>query len=292
MISIVYNVLQRERKEQCKIILSIYITHIKNYKYCKNNINHIIKTTMGKTKTAKFAYVRAEQKEQTASKKEKLKLVLKLRLLEKNVRKLENSLKRYVTNPQKKKQKKMFLKRTGQLYGAARPAISLELSEYGCGLRKFECEEQCNHTEIIYKDLWSELIQDKNLSSHEIGKNYCKTSMELAEIYYALHRTDDTISVLKRIVELDGKYDFVEAQNALNDIEIALKEEAAAAAAAAEEANGSEMEGGDMFVGSSSNSSNDLSNNNKNRKNKKRNRNGIGGNKKKRRKNNHGKKRR
>ena len=51
--------------------------------------------------------------------------------------------------------------------------------------------------------------------------------MELAEIYYALHRTDDTISVLKRIVELDGKYDFVEAQNALNDIEIALKEEAA-----------------------------------------------------------------
>ena len=47
---------------------------------------------MGKTKTAKFAYVRAEQKEQTASKKEKLKLVLKLRLLEKNVRKLENSL--------------------------------------------------------------------------------------------------------------------------------------------------------------------------------------------------------
>ncbi len=246
---------------------------------------------MGKTKTAKFAYVRAEQKEQTASKKEKLKLVLKLRLLEKNVRKLENSLKRYVTNPQKKKQKKMFLKRTGQLYGAARPAISLELSEYGCGLRKFECEEQCNHTEIIYKDLWSELIQDKNLSSHEIGKNYCKTSMELAEIYYALHRTDDTISVLKRIVELDGKYDFVEAQNALNDIEIALKEEAAAAAE--EEANGSEMEGGDMFVGSSSsNSSNDLSNNNKNRKNKKRNRNGIGGNKKKRRKNNHGKKRR
>ena len=245
---------------------------------------------MGKTKTAKFAYVRAEQKEQTASKKEKLKLDLKLRLLEKNVRKLENSLKRYVTNPQKKKQKKMFLKRTGQLYGAARPAISLELSEYGCGLRKFECEEQCNHTEIIYKDLWSELIQDKNLSSHEIGKNYCKTSMELAEIYYALHRTDDTISVLKRIVELDGKYDFVEAQNALNDIEIALKEEAAAAA---EEANGSEMEGGDMFVGSSSsNSSNDLSNNNKNRKNKKRNRNGIGGNKKKRRKNNHGKKRR
>ena len=42
------------------------------------------------------------------------------------MRKLENSLKRYVTNPQKKN-RKMFLKRTGQLYGAARPAISLEL---------------------------------------------------------------------------------------------------------------------------------------------------------------------
>ena len=39
-INTVYNVLQRERKEQSKIILSIdiYITHIKNYKYFAKTI--------------------------------------------------------------------------------------------------------------------------------------------------------------------------------------------------------------------------------------------------------------
>ena len=171
----------------------------------------------------------------------------------------------------------MFLKRTGQLYGAARPAVSLELSEYGCGLRKFECEEQCNHTNIIYKDLWSELTQDNNLSSHELGKKYCKTSMELAEIYYALHRNDDAISVLKRVVILDGKTDFVNAQAALDDIKIALEEEAEEA-----EVNG----------GSNSSGGNDDNNKLSNKRSKKRNRNGSVGNKKKRRKNNHGKKRR
>ena len=77
----------------------------------------------------------------------------------------------------------MFLKRTGQLYGAARPAESLELSEYGCGLRKFECEEQCNHETVVYKNLWKDLVQEKKLSSHSLGMEYCKTSMELAEIF-------------------------------------------------------------------------------------------------------------
>ena len=181
---------------------------------------------MGKTKGSKFALVRADQKEQSASRKEKLKLDLKLRLLEKNVSRLENNLKNFVENPPKKKKKKMFLKRTGQLYGAARPAESLELSEYGCGLRKFECEEQCNHETVVYKNLWKDLVQEKKLSSHNLGLEYCKTSMELAEIYYALHRTDDAIRVLEGIVVVDEKNDSVKAKEALDDIQIALAEEA------------------------------------------------------------------
>ena len=58
---------------------------------------------MGKKKYSKFANVRADQKEQSASRKEKLKLDLKLRLLEKNVTRLENNLKNFVENPPKKK---------------------------------------------------------------------------------------------------------------------------------------------------------------------------------------------
>jgi hypothetical protein len=239
---------------------------------------------MGKKKYSKFANVRADQKEQSASRKEKRKLDLKLRLLERKVLSLEDNLKNYVTNPQQKKKKKMFLKRTGQLYGAARPAISLELSEYGCGLRKFECEEQCNHTKIIYKDLWTELTNDNNLSSHELGQQYCKASMELAEIYYALHRTDETIRVLQQIVELDKKTDFVQAQAALDDIEVALKEEAEA-----QNGGGDDTE---EFIGGGGNNDNSINNNISNMKNKKRSRNNNGVNKKKRRKNNHGKKRR
>ena len=55
---------------------------------------------------------------------------------------------------------------------------------------------------------------------------YCKTSMELAEIYYALHRTDDAIRVLEGIVVVDEKNDSVKAKEALDDIQIALAEEA------------------------------------------------------------------
>ena len=235
---------------------------------------------MGKTKGTKFALVRADQKEQSASRKEKLKLDLKLRLLEKNVTRLENNLKNFVENPPKKKKKKMFLKRTGQLYGAARPAESLELSEYGCGLRKFECEEQCNHETVVYKDLWKDLVEKKSLSSHSLGMEYCKTSMELAEIYYALHRTEDAVRVLERIAILDEKKDSVKAKEALDDIKIAVAEEA-------KEIHEENAESGNKHLDHDHHASGS-------KQGKKRNRHGgiagPKGNRKKRR-NNHGKKR-
>jgi hypothetical protein len=165
----------------------------------------------------RFAVLQSEQKTSAASAKMKKIDEMRLRFLEKTLQKQRDAMRKFVVIPAPKKKVRHRNDRDGLLFGAARPAASLELSDHGCGLRQFECDERCQRVEDVTKDLWAELAASSTLSSHELGRQYCDSAMECAEMYYAFGRDADAVAMLRRILRLD-KDDFVDAQAALDDI--------------------------------------------------------------------------
>jgi|EP00945_MAST-04E_sp_MAST-4E-sp1_P001505 hypothetical protein len=186
--------------------------------------NRALDNRRGAKKGTKFQLIRAQQRESSTARKENLKTLLRLKFLEKDLVKREKLLRNWIIKKAPEKPWRHPHDKTGRLYGAARPAISLEISDHGCGLRKFECEERCQLVKDETKDLWSELTAAGTLSSNGAGEEYCKTAMECAEVNYSLNRTQETIDLLEQLLVWD-KVDVVGAKTALEDIEFALQEE-------------------------------------------------------------------
>jgi hypothetical protein len=98
----------------------------------------------GGGKNANFAEVSVRQKNDSRLRQESKLRLLKVRALGRQVDKSEEVLRRFVVNNKKKVVKGYDPAMRGmELTGPARPAIDVELSDHGCGLRLFECRKQC-----------------------------------------------------------------------------------------------------------------------------------------------------
>ena len=137
---------------------------------------------------------------------------MRVRALRKAQTKLKNDLENFIVNReeherklQEKKRKMHPQYRRMQLTGAARPAKSLELSDHGCGLRVFECEERCVRDEDLPKtrNLFKELSAGGNFWSHPLGKKYCTTSSNLARAARASGKTKLAIIILRDLLVKD-----------------------------------------------------------------------------------------
>ena len=98
----------------------------------------------GGGKDSNFAEVSVRQKNSTLLKRESTMRLMRIKALGRKVEKNEEDLRCFIENPKPIVRKGYDPAMRGmKLTGPARPAIDIEPSDHGCGLRLFECRERC-----------------------------------------------------------------------------------------------------------------------------------------------------
>jgi hypothetical protein len=128
----------------------------------------------GGGKGANFAEVSVRQKNSSLMKRGRAAKLMKVKAMGRMVHRSEENLRSYVENPKPKVIKGYDPKMRGmELTGPARPAIDVELSDHGCGLRLFECRQRCVRDEDreIEIDLY-EKYENGKFANHEATKEH------------------------------------------------------------------------------------------------------------------------
>ena len=123
----------------------------------------------GGGKDSNFAEVSVRQKNSTLLKRESTMRLMRIKALGRKVEKNEEDLRCFIENPKPIVRKGYDPAMRGmKLTGPARPAIDIEPSDHGCGLRLFECRERCvRDADIpVELDLFEKFETNGNFASH------------------------------------------------------------------------------------------------------------------------------
>ena len=155
----------------------------------------------GGGKNANFAEVSIRQKNSTRLRQEKTLRHMRVKAFGRKVEKSEDDLRYYVKNSKVKVKKGYDPALRGMaLTGPARPAIDIELSDHGCGLRLFECRERCvrEADRPVESDLFEEYEKNANFAAHSATVQHLKL---LFSSYY--------IIIIISLIEQKEKYKLV-----------------------------------------------------------------------------------
>ena len=156
---------------------------------------------------ANFAEVCVRQKNSTQMKREATARLMKVRAMGRKIKASEDALRRYVTDPKLKIVKGYDPALRGmELTGPARPAIDVELSDHGCGLRLFECRKRCIREEDrpIEIDLFAKMTEQGQFMKHEATKQHIQLLQEAGDACREGDHIKPAIKHFERGLRLDA----------------------------------------------------------------------------------------